>query len=172
MLNKIPIFDITLQKVLPTVFDDSLSYFEAIGKLMAHINEIASQFNGMIDETNLKEYSADITNKRKLSPTGDFTGTLRQRTLDSIFRILDDEPLKEYSADITNKRKLSPTGDFTGTLRQRTLDAIFADINNSLSLCNTLIDMVNHRESIGTIYDGGPFLDVEPPVITIEGGLF
>jgi hypothetical protein len=132
MLNKIPIFDITLQKVLPTVFDDSLSYFEAIGKLMAHINEIASQFNGMIDETNLKEYSADIT----------------------------------------NKRKLSPTGDFTGTLRQRTLDAIFADINNSLSLCNTLIDMVNHRESIGTIYDGGPFLDVEPPVITIEGGLF
>lgn len=79
---------------------------------------------------------------------------------------------KEDSDNITKKRLLSPTGNFTGTLLGRTLAAVFADIADSLSLVKTLIAMVNSRESIGTIYDGGTFLETDPPTITIEGGLF
>jgi len=79
---------------------------------------------------------------------------------------------KENSDDITNKRKLSSIGDFTGTLSSHTQASLFSDINNALSLCQTIIDMVNDRESIGTIYDGGNYVDTIPPTITIEGGLY
>lgn len=79
---------------------------------------------------------------------------------------------KEDSENITVNRKLSSLGNFSGTLLGRTILSIFTDINNALSLSQTIIDMVNDRESIGTIYDGGSFLETDPPTITIEGGLF
>lgn len=50
-----------LQKAMPTVFDDSLSYYEAIGKLMAKCNEIIEEINGLsaqwstLLEENLKQ---------------------------------------------------------------------------------------------------------------------
>jgi hypothetical protein len=80
--------------------------------------------------------------------------------------------LRVTISDLESKRKLSSVGDFTGTLAGKTLASVFTDVNNSLSLVNTLIGMVNTRESIGTIYDGGLFSVTEPPTITIEGGLY
>ena len=79
---------------------------------------------------------------------------------------------KENSSNITINRKLSPTGDFSGTLAGRTIVQVLSDIKDALSLSLTIIAMVNDRESIGTIYDGGYFLDTIPPTYTIEGGLF
>lgn len=79
---------------------------------------------------------------------------------------------KEDSDNITNNRKLSPNGNFTGMLNGKSIFSVLADINDSLSLAKTIIDMVNNRESIGTIFDGGFFIDTEPSTFTIEGGLF
>lgn len=133
MLNPIKMLEIFVQKTLPEVFDDSLSYYEAVAKLKAKINEIAALYNGAIEELFKKE--------------------------DSIF--------------LSVSRKLSKNGDFSGTLLGRTIFSVFADINNSLSLVTTLISMVNGRESIGMIYDGGAFNDlIVPPIIIIEGGIF
>jgi hypothetical protein len=131
-LQPISMINFIMQHGLPEVFDDSLSYYEAVTKLMAKINSVAAEFNNMITEVNKKEYSTDITTRRKLSPTGNFTGTINGKTILSIF----------------------------------------ADINDSLSLSQTIIDMINARESIGSIYDGGSFIETVPPTITIEGGLF
>lgn len=78
----------------------------------------------------------------------------------------------ESSSSITNNRKLSTTGNFTGTLNSVSLSKLFGDISNALTLSNTLIEMVNNRESVGTIYDGGNFIDTVPPTYTIEGGTF
>jgi hypothetical protein len=80
--------------------------------------------------------------------------------------------LREKSDDITNKRKLSVKGDFSGTILGRTIASIFSDIGDSNTLVKQLIGMVNKRESIGTIYDGGNYLDVEPPITSIEGGIY
>lgn len=83
-----------------------------------------------------------------------------------------DLKTREKSDDITNKRKLSPTGNFSGTILGVAVLKILTDISDALSLVKTLISMVNNRESIGTIYDGGYFLESDPPVINVEGGLF
>lgn len=79
---------------------------------------------------------------------------------------------KEDSDNITNNRKLSPTGVFSGWLLTKSVATVLMELADALTLSQTLIGMVNDRESIGTIYDGGYFLDTVPPVITIEGGLF
>jgi hypothetical protein len=143
MYNPIEQMKIFVQKTLPEVFDDSLSYYEAVARLMAKVNETIKGTNDLNDDLkmNVKELKADIAKK-------------------------------EYSDDITVKRKLSPLGDFSGTLLGRTIIAVFSDISNALSLCQTLIQMVNDRESIGTIYDGGNFVDTDPPTFSIEGGVF
>lgn len=39
-----------LQKTLPAVFDDSLSYYEAVAKLMSKINEIIEELTGIRSE--------------------------------------------------------------------------------------------------------------------------
>lgn len=134
-------------------------------KLKAWENELAAL------EALMSQYvkNDDITNNRKLSPSGNFTGTINGVPAK---KITDWLPKLEYSENITNERKLSPVGDFTGTIRGRTTLQVLSDISDSLSLSHTLINLVNDRESIGTIYDGGYFLETEPPIISIEGGLF
>lgn len=43
------------QKILPAVFDDSLSYYEAVCKLTAKLNEVIKLVNDVIDQK-LVEY--------------------------------------------------------------------------------------------------------------------
>jgi hypothetical protein len=114
------------------------------------------------------EKSSDITDKRKLSATGDFTGTIAGKKVSDL---LADLLTFETKTLITTSRRLSPTGNFTGDLNGKPVINVLGDITNALSLCQTLIGLVNDRESIGTIYDGGLF-DGSPIVNTIEGGLF
>lgn len=125
------------------IYEGSLSIYELLMKVIVKMDEV-------IDYVNKMQSQIDSFSKT-------FLNLLAK---------------KEDSSNITNNRKLSAKGDFTGTLMGRTLMSIFADIRDSLSLCKTLIDMVNHRESIGTIYDGGFFVETTPPTFIIEGGLF
>lgn len=43
------------QSILPLVFDDSMSYYEAVSRLVSTVNQLITLINGGVDE-NLKEY--------------------------------------------------------------------------------------------------------------------
>ena len=43
------------QSILPLVFDDSISYYEAMSRLIFTVNQLITLINGSIDE-NLKDY--------------------------------------------------------------------------------------------------------------------
>lgn len=43
------------QSILPLVFDDSMSYYESVARLVNTVNQLITLINGGIDE-NLKEY--------------------------------------------------------------------------------------------------------------------
>jgi hypothetical protein len=159
MLNKI-IYN--CGKIGGFIFDGSMSIYELVLKAIEKVNETVDYVLGL-------EKKVDANYK-----TLDSKIDKNYKTLDTKIdkNYVDLNTRKENSIDITTKRKLSPSGDFTGTLTGFTQVKVFSDINNALSLSQTLIDMVNDRESIGTIYDGGNYVDTEPPTITIEGGLY
>lgn len=50
MIEKIPHFRFWCQKVLPLVYDDSLSYYEVLCKVVSYINKLITDNNKMIDE--------------------------------------------------------------------------------------------------------------------------
>ena len=43
------------QSILPLVFDDSISYYEAVSRLVFTVNQLIELINGSVDE-NLKDY--------------------------------------------------------------------------------------------------------------------
>ena len=43
------------QSVLPLVFDDSMSYYEAVARLVSTVNQLIELANGSVDDS-LKEY--------------------------------------------------------------------------------------------------------------------
>lgn len=129
----------SFERYLPSAFDNELTIVEKMNKTIEFMNQIGISFNNVVDFMN--QYDSELLSK-------------------------------EDKTNLTNKRKLSPNGDFSGTLLGESIFNVFSDIENSLSLSETLIEMVNNRESIGTIYDGGDFVNTEPPTITIDGGTF
>lgn len=90
--------------------------------------------------------------------------------IDHVNGVQADIDSRERSENITRNRKLSPEGDFTGTIRGRSTVLVLGDIKDSLSLSETIIEMINARESIGGIYDGGLFGDTYSN--EIDGGMF
>ena len=57
--NKLEPFKFWCQKVLPNVYDDSLSYYEYLCKLNEYLNEVIGQINTLTD--NMEDYEADLT---------------------------------------------------------------------------------------------------------------
>ena len=57
--KKLDNFKFWCQKVLPTVYDDSLSYYEYLNKLNEYLNEVITQINTLT--TNMEDYEADLT---------------------------------------------------------------------------------------------------------------
>ncbi len=72
------------QKVLPTIYDDSLSYYEVLNKISKKLNECIENFNeqGEVLEKFMEWVYRDVVTKEqmendyKLSSNGDFTGTI------------------------------------------------------------------------------------------------
>lgn len=81
MVNPLKIW---VQKVMPAVFDDSISLYESLGKCVDKINELVKSTNNwqeIIDgfiawATGTFETKKSLTENRLLSPTGNFTGTI------------------------------------------------------------------------------------------------
>lgn len=57
--NKLEPFKFWCQKVLPNVYDDSLSYYEYLCKLNEYLNEVIEQINTLTD--NMTDYEASLT---------------------------------------------------------------------------------------------------------------
>ena len=57
--NKIEPFKFWCQKVLPNVYDDSLSYYEYLCKLNEYLNEVIEQINTLTD--NMSDYETDLS---------------------------------------------------------------------------------------------------------------
>ena len=57
--NKLEPFKFWCQKVLPNVYDDSLSYYEYLCKLNEYLNEVIEQINTLTD--NMSDYESDLT---------------------------------------------------------------------------------------------------------------
>ena len=57
--NKLEPFKFWCQKVLPNVYDDSLSYYEYLCKLNEYLNEVIEQINTLTD--NMEDYEEDLT---------------------------------------------------------------------------------------------------------------
>ena len=54
-MKKLPTKYLNARKVLPLVYDESLSYYEDICKLTNKINDLITTFNNIIDDT-IDEY--------------------------------------------------------------------------------------------------------------------
>ena len=57
--NKLEPFKFWCQKVLPNVYDDSLSYYEYLCKLNEYLNEVIEQINTLTD--NMEDYESDLS---------------------------------------------------------------------------------------------------------------
>lgn len=50
VIDKTPLFRFWCQKVLPLVYDDSLSYYELLCKIVDYLNHVIADNNAIIDE--------------------------------------------------------------------------------------------------------------------------
>lgn len=51
-MHKLPYFRFWCQKILPLVYDDSLSYYEVLCKVVDYLNNIINDVNNIIDNVN------------------------------------------------------------------------------------------------------------------------
>ena len=59
--DKMHVFRFWSQKVLPQVYDDSISYYEVLNKVVAFLNELIEKMNELIDEQG--DYESNINNQ-------------------------------------------------------------------------------------------------------------
>ena len=77
MLDNIKTFRFYCQKILPLVYDDSLSYIETLCKVSSKLNEVIDDYNELIDYYNtLPQLLEQIT--AKLSELDDFVDTINR----------------------------------------------------------------------------------------------
>ena len=62
-MEKIPTFRFWCQKVLPLVYDDSLSYYEVLCKVVEYLNKVIEDSNGFIGELTQLRKELDIVEK-------------------------------------------------------------------------------------------------------------
>ena len=58
------------QAILPLVFDDSMSYYEAVARLVHTVNQLIELVSGSVDET-LKQYIDDRFDNLMINATYD-----------------------------------------------------------------------------------------------------
>lgn len=96
-----------VQRTLPAVFDDSLSYYELLAKVLYVLNQTIATTNQVInkqqnDYTELEQNKVDkedLINNMKLSPTGDFTGTWNGKKMTQVSEFIQVQ-VDENTSDI------------------------------------------------------------------------
>lgn len=100
------------ERYLPTAFDESMSILEKLNKVIEYLNQIGhlkqEEWNIIESMLTKKEDSINISNNRKLSPTGNFTGTIHGRNSLKLAADVDDNGDK--ISYLTNKFSDGQTG--------------------------------------------------------------
>ena len=93
-LEKQRVFRYWCQKILPAVYDDSLSYYELLNKVVQYLNDVISKHNEMVDAVNtntedialLKEAVSDLEAELEKVKNGDYVSLY----LESIINWIDN----------------------------------------------------------------------------------
>ena len=107
MLDNIKTFRFYCQKILPLVYDDSLSYIETLCKVSSKLNEVIDDYNELIDYYNtLPQLLEQIT--AKLSELDNFVDTINREfaELDARLTAKVDEKLAKVDEDLAKSLEL------------------------------------------------------------------
>ncbi len=99
----IELFEVCAQKSKDFVYEKSMSGLELIYKLIDKVNEVIEIVNTFQDQIDGFEKSDNITNSRRLSQSGNFTGTWFNQTHTQLNALVDsNEDQIKYIADQFN----------------------------------------------------------------------
>jgi len=118
-LIKMEGFKAWVQSALPTVYDDSLSYFELLSKVVYQLNSVITNYNDMVDYV---ENFTDITNETIQEYIAAYN-TLKE-FVDNYFNSLD------VQEEINNKLDIMATD---GTISDLINETIFDDLNDKIN---------------------------------------
>ena len=107
MLDNIKTFRFYCQKILPLVYDDSLSYIETLCKVSSKLNEVIDDYNELIDYYNtLPQLLEQIT--AKLSELDNFVDTINREfaELDARLTAKVDEKLAKVDEELAKSLEL------------------------------------------------------------------
>ena len=136
--NKLEPFKFWCQKVLPNVYDDSLSYYEYLCKLNEYLNEVITQINTLT--TNMEDYEADLT----------ATWLETKEYIDNYFNNLDvqqeiNNKLDQMASDGTLSTLLAPV--VAGQIGDVVANQIGATVANQIggTVANQIGDVVANQ---------------------------
>ena len=107
MLDNIKTFRFYCQKILPLVYDDSLSYIQTLCKVSSKLNEVIDDYNELIDYYNtLPQLLEQIT--AKLSELDDFVDTINREfaELDARLTAKVDKKLAKVDEELAKSLEL------------------------------------------------------------------
>lgn len=125
--TKVHGFRFWCQKVIPLVFDDSLSYYEVLCKLTHFMNEFSESLNMTIDGLlELQEYFEEF--KEDINKTLDEIKKLAY-TLDGIYRL--DLNANYLNTGLTNKEKEDLKDILNDMIKKEVVKPIVLDVKNN-----------------------------------------
>lgn len=178
--NKIQPFKIWCQKVLPNVYDDSLSYYEYLCKMNEYLNEVIEQMNTLTEaEEDFQEAMNSAWDSYKTNLNGewaDYKDALNavwaeyKNYIDNYFANLD------VQQEINNKLDVMASDGTLDALLLPYFNAYKTEINQIVATQNGKIDVLEGRvDEITTLPSGSTsgdaeLADIRVPQATFNGG--
>ena len=153
--NKLEPFKFWCQKVLPNVYDDSLSYYEYLCKLNEYLNEVIEQINTLTD--NMEDYETDLSAQwldYKTDLTNQWTQT--KNYIDNYFNNLN------VQTEINNKLDQMASDGSLDALFKRYFDAYTTEVRGIVNQQNSTIATLKARmDTFASLTEGSTTGDAE-----------
>ena len=162
--NKIPPFKFWCQKILPTVYDDSLSYYEVLNKVTQFLNDVITQMNVLTEsEEAFQQNMTDAWENYSTNLTSEWTAYRTELTavweqyknyIDTYFDNLDvqeeiNNKLDEMASDGTLDALLLP---YFNTYKNE-INTIMANQNGKIATLEARVDEITNLPSGSTSGD-------------------
>lgn len=156
--NKVTPFRAFCQKVLPLVYDDSLSYYELLCKILNNINQLTENYNLATDDIKrlyeyVNNYFSELNVQNEINNKLDQMaedGTLDEIINEHIFGELNTEisNLKTNLTSLTEKQ----ASDYT-ELNGKIADLTEKESSDYTKLKQSITDLANRKETVIIISD-------------------